>query len=315
MMRLEPKLTAPALLFGTLIHAALEFYYKPGKVRGPHPAGIFDRLFQDYAQGMYAMGFKDDTDVWYEARDLGNHMLEEYVKHYGSDDEWEVIHPELDFTAPIRNESGKVVAHYVGVIDLVMRHRPTGKISLWDHKTAKSIETDYLRLDDQSSGYWTYGVDRLRKAGIIKPGQDLDMIWFNFLRKGKADARPRNALGQYLNQPTKAELKEFGPNYPGSPSKNQPAPLFLRHPSFRSENDRQLTRERTLEELREIKMVKAGRLPVIKSPSKFNCRMCGVRDICELHESGDDWKEAARMLMVPSKNRQKLEAITYEKEH
>src|SRR6516165_2950536 len=37
---------APALQFGTLVHAALARYYIPGPKRGEHPARVFEELYE-----------------------------------------------------------------------------------------------------------------------------------------------------------------------------------------------------------------------------------------------------------------------------
>lgn len=302
MRKLEPKHTAPALRFGTLIHTALEGYYRPGVQRGPHPARIFEQAYEREFKDALAMGFKDEDDKWHEAKGLGIDMLEHYVEHYGHDDEWEVLATEQVFTMPVYQPgTHRVIGRYIGVLDLIMRHRPTKNIWFWDHKSAKSIDTSYLAMDDQSSGYWTYGADWAYKNGILKPDQPLMGITFNFLRKGKRDTRPKNELGQYLNQD-------------GSVSQKQPSRHFERFTSYRGEAERAHTRHRCAWELEEMGLVKRGVLDLGKSPDKMNCKFCDVRDICELHETGSDWQEMMRLIMV---NRRPIrrEAVEFEHEH
>lgn len=302
MRRLEPKLLSAPLRFGTLIHTSLELYYPKGVKRGPHPAKTFEVAYKRELESSHKMGFKDVDGQWHDAMSLGVGMLEHYVQHYGKDDEWEVIATECMFEQPVYDpETGVQIATYVGVLDNVLRHRPTKKIWIRDHKSAKSIDTGYLALDDQSSGYWTYGVDWLRAQGVIKPGDDLMGIDFNFLRKAVPDDRPRNERGLALNQD-------------GSVSKTQPPPFFVRQPSFRGEAERQNTRVRVAQEVREMAMVKAGELAILKTPDKLGCKMCDVRDICELHETGSDWEEMMRMIMV---DRRPIirEAVDFEHEH
>jgi len=302
MDKLEPKIAAPPLRFGTLIHSALEVYYPPGVKRGPHPAKTFERLYELELETARGMGFKDEDGKWHDAAHLGVEMLEHYVEQYGKDDEWKVIATEQRFTVPVLDPiTGERVGTYVGVLDNVLEHRGTQQIWFRDHKSAKSIDTSYLAMDDQSSGYWTFGPDWLEEQGILKPGQKLMGIEFNFLRKAERDTRPKNAKGQYLNQD-------------GSVSKVQPSPHFLRQPSYRGEHERELTRQRVAEEIREIKLVKAGKLSLLKTPDKIHCKFCDVKDICELHETGSDWEEMKRLIMKPREEFVK-EAVEYEHSH
>lgn len=337
MRRLEPKIAAPQLRFGTLLHTALEHYYIPGVKRGPHPARIFERAYAKEFRDANALGFKDEDGKWHDALSLGVDMLEHYVEHYGSEEEWEVLHTEVTFEQPVfMPETQHVIGTYIGVLDLVMRHRGTKQIWIRDHKGVKTIDTSYLAMDDQSSGYWTYGTAWLREQGILKPGQDLMGIEFNFLRKGKRDDRPRNEDGHYTNKPQKAHYvealarlgatekmtvkqlealaEEHGITVLGEVSEKQPAPHFLRFPSYRGEAERARTRERVAYEMQEMGLVKAGTLHLGKSPDKMNCKMCDVRDICELHETGSDWEEMMRLIMVPRRPIRR-EAIEFEHNH
>lgn len=299
--KLEPKVAAPPLRFGTLLHTALEHYYIKGVKRGPHPARVFEKAYALEFDDARTLGFRDDEGKWNDALSLGVDMLEHYVEHYGKDDSWRVLATEQVFEQPVCDANGVVIGRYLGVIDLIMEERSSGHIWFWDHKGVKTIDTGYLAMDDQSSGYWTFGTDWLRQQKILKPGQELMGIRFNFLRKAKRDERKQNAQGQYLN-------------LDGSVSKVQPPDFFKRHPSYRGEAERQHTRRRIAAEIGEIEMVRAGTLAMLKSPDKMNCKFCDVRDICELHETGSDWQEMQRMIMRPRQPMRRV-AIDFEHEH
>jgi hypothetical protein len=310
MRRLEPKIAAPPLRFGTLLHTALELYYPKGIKRGPHPARTFEVAYKRELTAATKMGFRDEDGVWHDALALGVDMLEHYVDHYGKDEAWKVLATEAQFEYPVRAvvpgdtwpyAKSEVIGMYTGVLDLVMEERSSGQIWIWDHKGVKSIDTSYLAMDDQSSGYWTYGVDWLREQGVIKPGKDLMGIKFNFLRKATRDDRAKNEKGLYLNKD-------------GSVSKVQPSPFFERFTSYRGESERAFTRERVAAEMLEMKLVKAGDLALLKTPDKMGCKFCDVRDICELHETGSDWQEMMRLIMVPRRPIVR-EAVEWEHEH
>src|SRR3989304_5796714 len=71
-----------------------------------------------------------------------------------------------------------------------------------------------------------------------------------------------------------------------------------------------------LEELREMRLVRAGKMAIYKNPSKFNCGGCPVRDICELHQAGADHEAMTRLTMVPRgewiSEEYKTEAVEFE---
>lgn len=206
---------------------------------------------------------------------------------------------------------------YVGVLDGIWLDTETGRLYLVDHKTCASIDQllKQLVLDVQSSAYWTWGVDWLREQGLLKPKQELDGLLFNMLRKAHPSDKPRNEAGLILNKPTKPVLaaayeSNIGAPPPkgmtvddllrevpnalqlGEPSKVQPPPLFHREPSLRGEDERQRARETALDDVDEmLKIINGERRARKMYPSgPFGCQSCQVKDICELHESGDDWE-------------------------
>lgn len=275
----SPLSPAPALRFGSLIHRALAEYYKPGIRRGPHPAGTFEKLYEEELKHDTRFGIRNEDEKWIEAGDLGVAMMNNYIDTYGKDDEWKVIATEQRFSRVIYI-SGKPAFEYVGTLDGIWLNRSTEKLWIPDHKTtaANRIDTRYLRLDDQANAYWTWGVDWLYERKILKPNQKLAGMIFNYLRKVVPDERPRNEKGQHLNKD-------------GSVSKNQPAPYFIRQPVFRDEYEREMTRTRAVQEFMEMQAVRSGLAPAYKSPSMFNCPNCWLLDICELHETGADFQE------------------------
>lgn len=307
MRRLEPKVSAPPLRFGSLVHLALEHYYKVGTVRGPHPAKTFLKAYDKELESALSFGFRDEDGDWESARDLGLEMLTGYYDLYHERDlEWKVLASEQNFEAPIFNSAGTQIAKAVGVLDGLWQHRKLKDFIVVDHKTAAQIQTRHLTMDDQAGQYFTFGVPWLKRQGFMPDDAELAYLLFNYLRKAmpKDDERPQNEQGEYLNKN-------------GSVSKNQGsvAPLFVRHHSYRSEADIESMRKRTAQEAREILLVQDHKLALLKSPSPQNCGSCAVQPICELHEVGAEWKPMARATMRPLKRRVKQDAIEYEKSH
>jgi hypothetical protein len=272
----QPKAKqADALWFGIGIHEALAKWYLKGKRRGPHPADTFDAWCGD--EIAYARSYLDDNfeePVWYEAKDLGVAMLEGYVDHWGKDSQWSIIATEQPFAVTITSH-GRPVAVFRSRWDGVLRDLRTGKVYLLETKTAQAVDTAYLELDDQAGSYWAVATLLLRKAGILKPGEEIEGIQYNFLRKKMPDERPRNKQGLYLNKDNTV-------------SKVQPAPLFVRpEPILRSAKECATQLQRIADEVEVMNAYRRGDLPLIKTPTK-DCPRCPLWGPCQLHERGSD---------------------------
>lgn len=272
---------APALRFGSLIHKSLEKFYRPGLKRGPRPYRTFRKLYDNQVKEVWDKFRIRVDDEWEDAGELGEAMLKHYWDVYGKDEEYEVLATEQTFQVPILSpKTGKVMFYYVGTMDGVWRHRPSKKILIPDHKTAKSIDQllKSLPKDDQAGAYWTFGVEWLLTHGLLPKGMKLHGMLFNILRKAKPDERPKNAAGQYLNQN-------------GEVSKQQPPAYFYRHKEWRSEANRKVQRERVIAEFRRMRRIRKGLEPPIKAPSFRNCPGCPFEGPCELHEDGAGMEE------------------------
>lgn len=294
--RLKPREDKPALRFGDLYHRSLERYYKPGRKRGPHPAKTFVRLYdKDLEEEMDRLRIKVADDEWLDARDLGKTMLERYVEQFAENDsKYEVIASEQTFQVPILNAEGKVLCYYVGTFDGIWKkianpHRG----SLWfkEHKTTGGSISDTimsLAMDEQASAYWTFGPDWLIEQAILKAKQKLSGILYTFSRKQVPNPDWNfDEYGRKLNQD-------------GSISKSQPGLYFKRLPVFRDEADRELQRLRVIEEATRMNFLRRHPERITKNPGKLfmqNCRFCSFRDMCELHEAGQDWESMMKGTM------------------
>lgn len=291
----ESREAPNALRFGDLFHRALEPYYKPGIKRGPHPARTFERLYNEQAKQMADEGFDVWSDEkWVEALDLGVRMLEGYVERYSeADKEFEVIASEQTFQLLLngRTWDGRPFKFkVVGTFDGVWRHRSTGRTSFKEFKTCAAIQTDGLAMDEQAGVYWTYGPRWLRRKGLLKEGEVISDILYTFCRKAAPDPnQKRDEQGRNLNKD-------------GSISKRQPADYFLRLPVYRDLGDRERMHERVVAEAGDVWQARRGELPLYKNPGPLympNCRGCPVREACEVHETGGDWKPTLDAITRP----------------
>jgi len=273
---LAPKFKqADARWFGIGVHIAFAEWYKYGKRRGPHPAETFADWISD--EIVYAKTWLDDRyeeAAWEDCRELGISMLEGYVNHWGRDSQWSIISVEQPFSIRVTHK-GKPIAVFTSRWDAILRSEVNGRIYLLEHKTTNQVNTAYLAMDPQAGAYWAVADPILRKKHILKAGEEIAGIQYNFLRKAMKDERPQNDEGQYLNKN-------------GSVSARQPPPRFVRpDPIERSPAERKTQLLRLADEVRMMNGIRAGELPILKNQTK-DCPYCDFWDMCNAHERGGD---------------------------
>jgi hypothetical protein len=316
-----------ALWFGTGVHLALAIWYcGPGLKRGVHPAETFDSWSEGelrYIKTSNRLGNGAESVIEEKlvpARELGLVLLDEYVKHWGKDDSWHILQPEFTFQVDILDPDDikTVMAILAGTYDLVYRDLTDDSLWLGEHKTAKAVVTDHLPLDDQAGTYWAVASQHLQQSKMIKKGERLRGIQYNFLRKALPDTRPRTAEGHYTNKPTRAHYIDALENIDGwemrdlrgkkldelesiaaanhltvlgEVSKQQPQPLFVRHAVKRTARERQQQIARIQGELLHMEAYRKGWLPLIKRTTR-DCQWdCPFYHMCLLHEGGNGWEE------------------------
>ncbi len=320
---------ATPLWFGTCVHLALAEWYLPGTKRGPHPAETFSAVAGD---GLHTIKVADATDEqvaeYEDGKKLGEILLQEYVARYGKDEQWSFIQAEKTFRLNIPwprerqsayavdDETGPLV-EYVGTWDGVYRDLETGRIELLETKTARSVQTSHLTMDDQAGSYWAIATAALRDEGLIGPKEFISGINYNFIRKALPDDRPVDAEGYRCNKPKKAdyvaalgpyayqtsaqlskltldqletEAKVHGLTVLGERSKVQPLPLFHREMVHRTSAERRSQLLRIQDEAVHMQAIRDGLLPVVKRPS-MNCPRCEFFRMCELQERGGNWQD------------------------
>ena len=312
---LEPLRAANPLWFGQGVHVGLADWYQHGAKRGPHPAITFQKFVEGDRQMRVRPEYPEDAAEYVSAVELGVNMLEEYVKDYGKDDNWDVIATEMTFQVWFHYPgTRKKWFRYVGTWDGVYRDRSTGEIWLMEHKTAAAIDTSHLPLDDQAGSYQAFANRILRKRGILKPGERIAGVMYNFLRKQMKDTRPQDpSTGLYCNKPTKddyiaainAERMKMpnkkggswlGPELTGKekledlqliarkmdltvygpPSARQPASYRHREPVYRSKHEELAILQRIRNEAIFIEGYRNANplYPLTKTPSQFGALAC-----------------------------------------
>lgn len=315
---LEAKRHRGALTFGTMIHVALAEYYVPGLKRGPHPAETFARLYDENVTDEFSQW--DDEGNKVDARTLGIAMLTGYIEEYGDDSYYEILYPEMTFRIDLYDPKGNYLCTYVGSIDGVGRDIRTGRIVLFEHKTAKSIKIVRVnsQYGEQGLSYWWAATKWLRHEGLMGEDEMVDEVIYNFLRKGMPDERPVDPdTGWRLNKPKKDQLQaecegegletkgtmevlthrlmeagwtQHDIEMLGEPAARQPAPLFERQVKPYGPNELRAFEDRLMKQAWHMNQVRDGKIPVYKSPGEACDWKCDLKDVCEVHEMGGDWK-------------------------
>jgi hypothetical protein len=168
----------------------------------------------------------------------------------------------------------------------------SGGAWLMENKTAATINTEHLVIDDQARPYGAMAERALRNAGVISGKQMLKGIMYNYLRKGLPDERETNAAGKALNKN-------------GSVSKRQSKPLFVRHPVTLTRASKFIALKRLQAEVIEITtLTKSIReqgkafdmLTLKKTPHKSCVRFCDYFTMCVLQEQGGDIRQMERSM-------------------
>jgi len=170
---LEPKVPSRKLHLGTLVHEALAYYYTPRKTPNKEEALIFynqraqeELIRLQLPQEMYQEFEKD--------KELGYNMLKYYFEEFApANDDFKVLSIEQEVSARIKtpkNTSSHIL--FGGRVDGIIQHR--GQNLIFEHKTAASLDTNNLILDEQMSAYmWVCN----------QMGYQIDGILYNIIRK------------------------------------------------------------------------------------------------------------------------------------
>ncbi|HEY6020277.1 MAG TPA: PD-(D/E)XK nuclease family protein [Candidatus Paceibacterota bacterium] len=275
-----------ALDLGEWMHQALGGWYLQGTERQGNLADLFIHFSGLAIASAKREGAPEaQLEKAEELQALGIAMAGAYQEHYSTDKDIRVISAELplEFTFPslgIRGEGTKVIHRLKP--DLVYADL-SDDVWLMEHKTAASIRTEHLVIDDQARPYGAMAARALDRLGLLR-GRRFKGIMYNFLRKALPDERDKNEKGQYLNKN-------------GTVSKRQPPPLFVRHPVLLSRNARRVTLERIRRETTEIvdvtRQLQSKRLDPLelpKTPHRSCPRFCDYFTMCTMQENGVDTK-------------------------
>ncbi len=296
--------------FGSAIHKALEVRYPVGTKRGSlaDVLAAFEAACGDEHGRIWERGGELDDEEVHDSMELGKAMLVGYVKHYGEDKRWQVIHTEQPFQIDVRHPvTGRLIAVYCGTWDLFVWDRLDKVYRLVDHKTRAQFKQDwsFYDLNDQGGSYLWVAPEVLRHMGLLGAKDHIDGIVFNMLRK--AMPQPTAEDGIRYNLPKKKHYlealkgtlpaltgregittlaeyaRQAGVEVRGDARAKQPTPLFHRYQTDRGLEQRVNQGRKVLAEATHMDLVRRGRLPLLKHPTE-DCVRCPLFDFCQLDE-------------------------------
>lgn len=278
-----------ALELGSWVHLALADWYSSGR------KGNLSAIFYTHAMNSITNAIEEKAPDYvieqsYELLALGQEMMAAYQNFYGEDAGIDVIEAEIPLEFSI-SVDGAIIAIHKLKPDLVFRDR-RGYVWLMEHKTAKSIRTEHLAIDNQARPYGVMAEPALRKLGLIRRSEQFAGILYNFLRKGLPDMRPVDDKGRSLNQN-------------GTVSKKQPAPMFVRKPIRMTNKAKLITLGRIQQDAVTLstatKGLHNGEIKPINIPKTphYSCpKMCPFFAMCVAEEEGTDIRLMERALYI-----------------
>lgn len=291
-MGLVPRMrTFGALDFGAWMHEGLAEWYQPGTKRNGQLADWFEIAAHHALNTAEENGQATDTAL--EAAEplvaLGIEMANAYQTHYRRE-KIRIINTEIPLEFTFNHPNGLIVAAHKIKPDGLLQDE-NGDFWLFEHKTAKQIQTEHLVIDDQARPYGSMAEPALRKAGYLKRGARFRGILYNFLRKALPDQRPTNSKGQYLNK----DLVTV--------SKRQPPPYFVRKKVTMTVAAKKITLSRVRDETLAItEMTLALRTGEIhpdrlqKTQHRSCPKTCPFFDMCVAEEGGANIRDFHRRM-------------------
>ena len=185
-LQLKGKQTAP--LLGTMLHEYLEHYYRALQEGRGDSATLHKQAtvhlhetFSIVLGGLTQLTEgRSDADAIESAKtyrvllDIAIRICSRYYRTRGKQDaiEYEILLVEKRLDVPMFK--GKVRS--IGYVDMVTRHRETGRINLWEHKSTSSVPSNAYRLRDLQTPLYAAKIKELELA------PNIDSIIWNYIR-------------------------------------------------------------------------------------------------------------------------------------
>ena len=310
---------------GTLVHTALEAYYRVLKdlewttdlgptrreeIQKEAVLAAFVAYMADYEESLVpleeSLGFlwSNVEPIYHELGELGFGMIEAYFEKEKEEPIFdEIVDVERRVEVPIRTPGGRRVATLSVMTDLVGRHG--GTLSVADHKTAsREVSESQLDLDDQLTAevyavWLDNGQDEFPEEAVYNVLLKKVAVPPKRLKDGKGGLVK---LSKDKSQPTTwalytEELKKHRLDvddyaevleYLWDRDQKGESPFFRRSRVLRSESQMASFENNLYYEWRDIKFVAAHPEWAYPNPTVMNCPGCPVKIICmTMQDDGD----------------------------
>ena len=243
-----------ALSLGGNVHQALDQYYGSGQLADP--VDTFLHLANAEIEALSPQ-WEDQRAALEEARDLGVAMLTGYVEEHHEEDlrRWEVLATEhsLERRLPVYGSPTQAMSlcWLAGRMDLLVRDRQLGRVFVVEHKTFSRFSPWWLDLDQQMTAL-TWLAEELE---VLEPGETIEGVIWNGLRKQKPSSRVRN-------------------------------PLFERHHCYRNRQQIEAFLSRAYLTYRDMMASRAA----YPEPDVRGCGGCEFMSPCIALQRGEDWQ-------------------------
>lgn len=160
----KPAQAGGALARGSLWHEVLEVHYRTLQAHYPEPAQR-KRGTEQEARALELCARNVAPLLWDESgrqsedQELITWMYEGHVEYWGADDEYRFLGVETSGRARLRHpETGRPTRFfYQFKIDLLVQNVETGRLLLWDHKSASDFTRENeMDIDDQFGLYTAF---------------------------------------------------------------------------------------------------------------------------------------------------------------
>lgn len=303
---LEPNVPYMPFFTGRAIHYALEIYYSKGTPLVDTMGAFVTKEIETMEK--HGRLFDSEREKLQEQIELMVAMLEHYEmwvrneQGRWSDDQFEFVAMETEFSVPLRNESGRASnrVFLAGRFDGLIVRKDDGSFWLWETKTTRSIDELQRSLaNDEQCGAYVYAAQELFNVPVTG-------VLYNCMRK-KAPTFPKvlknGTISQNKNIDTTAHYyieavrtllpdltnRQILAEYGGIIQHllDEGKPFFARVPIYRTpEEIAELQKNLWITAL---EMVRPS-TPLYPAPSWSNCSFCHFRPPCLAMNAQKDYQ-------------------------
>jgi hypothetical protein len=295
---------------GTGIHLSLQFYYarfndyKDLQTLAEQATDHFSKWALENITRIRSSSDlePEHLQMLHDTMTLGLGMLEGYFPWARTQDNFRVLHVEESFETPIWVGQNAIIQTPDGPVELWTKGRidglvelPDGQLWLLEHKTMKSIATEYYVLIDEQGGVY---INAAKQMPLVA-GRPIQGVLYNLLRK-KVPARPevlkKGGITKRKNIDTTYEIylealrragedpTEYGEILSILQEKGNR--FFQREWVFRTEAEQADLQLRIFHIAREM-----FNNPVIyPNPDFFRCRGCAFKGVSLAMSNNADWQ-------------------------